>query len=494
MALIVHVRVTDEAAGKPTPVRIRFGGPNGEYFPPLGRSAEFPVGRNEDVGGHVYLNGKRYAYIDGTCEALLPTGVPLSIEVTKGPTFVPIRETIALGEGQLTLRFAIRRWTDDRWADLRGADSRCHFLTPHAARLEAAAEGLDLVNLLAVAQDYPSLDGHMYRVVPNLTAFSGQGPALEGVFVNTLNAHPALGRLGLLHSHRAVFPLTFGHADETDDWSLSDWCDQCHRKKGLVVWCDAYRPEAGLPGGEALVNVILGKVDAVEVDARERRASFLHPWYRLLNAGFRLPIVGGSGKDSNRIAMGGVRTYTPAGETSSYGDWVKAVQSGLSVASNGPLIRLHVDDALVGTSIRLDNPRPIRLRAEAMAAISFDRLELLANGTPIASARPTGEGVLTACVEAEHLLPNGGWVAARCWGAGKSDLYPHVPVFAHTSAVFVDVAGRSIPRNADDVAALAGEVETVRDWIESNGRFTIPRRRQHLLSLCDTALGRLAAG
>ena len=62
----------------------------------------------------------------------------------------------------------------------------------------------------------------MYRTIPNMTAFSGQQPALENVFVNTFNYHPAPGRLGLLNCHRAVYPLTFGHMDETDDWSLSE--------------------------------------------------------------------------------------------------------------------------------------------------------------------------------------------------------------------------------------------------------------------------------
>src|SRR5205823_14830854 len=96
--LNVHVRVTDAATGQPTPVRIRIGGPDGTYYPPVGRPADFPVGRNEDVGGHVYLNGKRYAYIDGGAEFPLPTGIPLTVEISKGPACFPIRETVTLGE------------------------------------------------------------------------------------------------------------------------------------------------------------------------------------------------------------------------------------------------------------------------------------------------------------------------------------------------------------------------------------------------------------
>jgi hypothetical protein len=492
MTLLVHVRVTDAPTGRPTPVRVRVGGPNGEYYPPLGRPAEFPVGRNEDVGGHVYLGQKRYAYIDGGAEFPLPTGVPLSVEITKGPGYVPLSETVTLGEGQLTLRFAIRRWADGPWPQLIAADTRAHFLTPHSARLEAAAEGLEVVNLLATVQDYPSPDGHMYRVIPNITAFSGQSAAVPGVFVNTFNVHPALGRLGLLNCHRAVYPLTFGHADETDDWSLADWCDQCHRKTGLVVWCDAYRPEAGLPGGEALVNAILGRVDAIELDAHERTAPFLTLWYRLLNAGVRLPLVGGSGKDSNRIALGGVRTLTPAGEVRAYTEWVEAVRAGRTTASNGPFLQLAVGDQLFPSRIAQEAPRPLRLRAEAASVVPFERLEVVANGAVLASARPSGDGILTATLEAEHPLPAGGWVAARCVGATKAALYPHVPTFAHTSPVWVEVAGQSRPPKPEAVALLRGDVEAVRHWVETEGRFTIPKRKEHLLSLCEAALGKLA--
>ena len=491
--LNVHVRVTDAETGRPTAVRIRIGGADGTHYPPLGRSPDFPVGRNEDVGGHVYLNGKHYTYIDGGAEFPLPAGVPLSVEISKGPGFRPLRETLVLGDGQLTLRFKVHRWATAAWNDFVAVDSRCHFLSPHSARLEAAAEGLDLVNLLATVQDYPSHDGHMYRVVPNLTAFSGQALAVDTVAVNTFHVHPVLGHLGLLNCHRAVYPLTFGHADETDDWSLSDWCDQCHRKKGLVVWCDAYRPGAGLPGGEALVNAILGSVDAIEVDAHDRTTPFLPMWYRLLNAGIRLPLVGGSGKDRNRIALGGMRTLTPSSETRSYAEWIEQVRAGRTLATNGPLIRFAVDDGSLGDRVAQVSPRPVRLRAQAASVVPFDRLELIANGSAIAADQASGADVFTAVIEAEHVLPDGGWLAARCLGTTKSELYPHVPVFAHTSAVFVEVGGRPIPRQLAAVAGLGREVEAVRHWIETDGRFTIPRRKDFLLARCDAAIDKLAA-
>src|SRR5262249_13646535 len=145
-------------------------------------------------------------------------------------------------------------------------DVRAHELTPRAAALEGAASGLSVVQLLA--RQRPAFDGEP-PAITGLLDFSGSEPALEAygcqVAVNTLNEHPVLGTAALLNSHRPVFPLRFGGPDQADDWSIADWCDQGHRKTGLVVWPDLPRFTLEHPQGEALAALILGKIDAYEV-------------------------------------------------------------------------------------------------------------------------------------------------------------------------------------------------------------------------------------
>jgi hypothetical protein len=143
------------------------------------------------------------------------------------------------------------------------------------------------------------------------------------------------------------------------------------------------------------------------------------------------------------------------------------------------------------TRISQPEPKPIRLRAEAASAIPFERLELIANGTPVAAAPATISDIFTAVLEVEHTLPLGGWLAARCWGAAKPDLYPHVPAFAHTSPLWIEVAGQPVPRVPAAVAALARDIDGVRHWIQREGRFTNTRRKAHLLELCDAAAEKL---
>src|SRR5207247_9825251 len=93
-------------------------------------------------------HGLPYAYIDGQCEIRLPAGA-LLIEISKGPEYQPLRREITLGAGQMALRLAIERWINLREQGWYAGDTRAEFMTPHATLLEAAAEDLSVVNLLA---------------------------------------------------------------------------------------------------------------------------------------------------------------------------------------------------------------------------------------------------------------------------------------------------------------------------------------------------------
>jgi hypothetical protein len=475
----VHLRVNDAATGRPTPVRLRVTDAAGNYYAPYGRAVEFAVGVGEDVGGNVMIGRDRWSYIDGSCEIAIPPG-ELTVEATKGPEYRPLRETVRLPAGKLALRFAIERWTDLRADGWYSGDARAHVLSPHAALLEAQAEGLAVVNLLASETAIAGRDGQTYPAFPNLIAFSGQQPCLERdghiVVVNTHNTHPVLGRLGLLHCHRVVYPLTFGGPDGTDDWSLDDWCGQCHRKRGLVVWTDAFDPKAG-HAGEALADLILGHVDAVEMDLTGPHR--WRPWYQLLNAGLRVPLVGASAKDSNRTPLGAYRTYArcAADVPFSYTAWIDAVRAGRTVVTAGPILTVRVGEAGPGDEVEREGG-PLHVRFGARGIEPYERVELVVNGSVAAS----GDG---SEAESEIQPPAGGWVAARCWGGGR--------VLAHTSPVYVRAAGGAPAADPDAVAALDRHLVRAREWVVSEGRFANPKSRDRLLAIFDAARQALLA-
>jgi hypothetical protein len=473
----VHLRVNDAVTGKPTPVRIRVTDAEGNYRAPLGRLVEFATGPNQDVGGNLQLGMKPHAYIDGACEIDLPPG-NVHVQVHKGPEYTPLDLDLTLRPGQLSLRLTIARWLDLRTEGWFSGDVRAHFLTPHAALLEAQAEDLAVVNLLAQETLVPGPFGRSYSAIPNILAFSGQAPAVETpghmVVVNTLNSHPSLGRLGLLNCHRPVFPLTFGGPGGKDDWTLADWCDQCHRKAGLVVWAKTGHEARDFLFGEPLADLLLGKIDAFEIDFFEASPfDALHTWYDLLQVGLHVPLVGGSGKDGNGIALGSMRTYArvqPARELT-YRSWIEAVRLGRTFATNAPLLVFTANHHDPGAELDLpESGGMVHLCAKAQSLVPFRKLEILANGRTIAAADPdaTERG---ATLELDCPLTESSWLAARCTG---EDQLPHRPanqrVFAHTSPIHVRLGNHAFSKDAHAVTRLTRQLDRMLEWVKTQAR------------------------
>ncbi len=480
----VHVRVNDVDTSQSAPVRLRITDAEGRVYPPLGQFAEFATGRNEDVGGRVALDRECWYYVDGACEVPLPGGVPLIIEATNGPEFEPVRQEMTLGAGQMSLRLTVTRWTNQNSEGWYSADSRCHFLTPHAALLEGRAEGLNFVNLLAAKTMVASQNGTLYPSCANLLAFSGQEPALEVdghvVAVNTLNCHPVLGSLALLHSHRAVYPLEFGGADATDDWSLADWCDQCHRKKGLVVWAEPFATESPI-APEALADLILGRIDAVECSPTGARP---REWYRAWSAGIRFPLVGASAKASNRVALGSVRTYArmQTADQPELGGWVEAVRAGRTFVTSGPMLRFTVNDQEAGAIIDHHSPGErvtIRTRLESPSPLNAP-LEIVVNGEVLERVRQSDGKPAVATIERDYVVQRPCWIAARCAGSSQSDS------FAHSSPIFIRVA-KKMPCDAEVVHQYDEWLGRTVDWVDRDGRFEMERRKEHLRAVLEQA-------
>jgi hypothetical protein len=475
--LTVHVRVTDAATGKPTPVRLRIADASGAYHAPLGRLARFATEIGEDVGGQVEVGGRSWAYIDGVCEVSLPPGL-LTVEICKGVEYRPIRREVNLAPGQISLRFAIERRADLPAEGWYAGDLRAHELSPHAALLEGAAEGLAVVQLLA-------------RKVPELLAFSGTKAALSSaachVVVNTMNSHPVLGTVGLLHSHRPVFPLRFGAPGASDDWSVADWCDQCHRKAGFVTWPDLPRLDEAHPQGEALSALVLGKVNAYEIcSIPAQDCPAIRDYYRLLNAGLSPVLVGGSGKESNAVPLGALRTYArlSPGEPLTAESWITSVSSGRTFITNGPLLSLRVN-ATAGPGDRV-GVRPgerVQFRAEARSVIPFDRLELVAGGDVIAEASASGDRV-AATIETDYLATKSTWIALRCYSVEHLDTGSYV--YAHANPLWLDVAGRPFVPAEEALAFLFDNLARTRRWVEAEARCA-DKARQHLLGVLDEA-------
>ncbi len=512
----VHVRVNDAATGQPTPVRISFVDSQGNYSAPFGRVTDCATGYGQDVGGNLCLPQSelivrphetvsspiapaRFAYIDGSCEIRLPAG-SLTVTVHKGPEYVPLRRQIPLTPGKMAIRLEVERWTNWKKHGWYSGDTRAHFLTPHGALLEGAAEDLAVVNLLAFEPVPGAKERGPDPGISNILAFSGQGPALESpghlVVVNTLNGSALLGHLALLNCHRAVYPLTIGRrldrsTWELDEWTLADWCDQCHRKGGLVVWLDMLFPNPAAIC-EGLAELILGKVDAVETTELDWCVRDWDEWYTLLNCGFHVPLVGASGKETNATALGAVRTYAQLSpdEPLTYKGWVEAVRAGRTFATTGPLLTFRVNDQGPGSVVDLAESTPtVRVHAAAHSAEPFERLEVVHNGEAVAGVEASGFPC-SAVLEADLPATGGGWFAARCWGDRAVHSTP-MRNAAHTSPVYVRIGGQSPKPDPITLAKVTGALDESLAVLEQNCRFRSERARENLRGIFQTARAEL---
>jgi hypothetical protein len=238
-----------------------------------------------------------------------------------------------------------------------------------------------------------------------------------------------------------------------------------------------------------LADLILGKVDGLDVEDFGTGPDVLADWYQLLNAGFLVPLVGGSGKWDCRTALGRIRTYARLGPMQSliYGSWIEAVRAGRTFVTMGPLLSFQCNGVEPGGVLELlRGMEKVRIRAEATSAAAFERLEVVANGVVISGAAAQGQPA-RALVEAELAMPGGGWLAARCVSDSKIGARGVGTATAHTSAVGVRV--KSVASKADPtaVAMLKCKLRCALDWLGSEGVFENIEQRERLTGILECA-------
>jgi len=471
----VHVEVVDAQSGKPTPVRVRFLGPEGEYLAPVGHHTDVNQAWFEDIGADVVIGSTAYAYVDGSFQIRLPVG-PVAVEVVKGFEYTPVRKEFTVRAGQRKLTLKIGRWSDLREQGFYSGDTHIHFISTESCHLEAQAEGINVANILAAQWG---------RLFTNVTDFTGKPSGVSTdetiVYVNTENRQHMLGHLILLGQKKPVFPLSSSGPSEAylggdTEVSLADWCDASHQQGGLVI-----APHFPNPYCELAADIILGKIDAAEIRPwTQGEPNFvLREYYRYLNLGCRLPCVGGTDKMSNSVPVGIIRTYAQVDPEKgfSYDTWCDAIRAGRTFTTTGPLIRMAVDGKQPGDDIRMRRGGgTVEVQAAATCALPLTNLRLVQNGRTVAqtgSAKGRRKLSLTATVKVESSC----WLAVHAWGPS-----PSWPLSAHSSPVYVIVDNQDVfvPGEASYALTL---MEGGITWARNLATFRREAKQRELIEL-----------
>jgi hypothetical protein len=431
----VRVTVVDDGTGEPVPCKVHFRSPDGVAYQPHGHHHQVNSNLGTwhiDVGGDVRLGQITYAYIDGRCEGWLPRGECI-VDVARGYEYEPLRERVTIEPGQRELTLRLKRWIDMNSRGWYSGDTHVHFLSQQGAHVESQGEDLNVVNLLQ------SQWGALFT---NTEEFTGRASVARGganiVYVTQENRQHVLGHLTLLGLREPVMPWCTDGPSEAEmgsalEATMSDWADRCHEQGGWVVI-----PHLPNPNGEPAALIATGRADAVEMLVH---AEYNHiEYYRYLNGGYRLPLVGGTDKMTADVPVGMYRAYVKIDDEFTYESWCRGMAAGRTFLSGGPMIHLSVDGCEVGDTVQLDGPGTVQVEAWAESIFPIHTLQIVQRGRVVASVEDAQGGRRLELKQPLRIDENT-WLAARCGGPQYTPILHRDGwargVFAHTSPVYV---------------------------------------------------------
>ncbi len=478
----VTLRVVERKDGAlcPVPVKLHIHGEWGEYLPPVDRHRIPNPAWFEDYSVDFVHGGTWWgsadtphycAYISGETTLNLPQG-KVYVEIARGFEIRPVRKVLEIEPDTQEIILEIEHvlpWRERGWVT---ADTHVHFLSPMSALLEGAAEGVNIVNLLA------SQWGELMTNVGDFDGATTWGSREAGgdgeylVRVGTENRQHVLGHISLLgYSGRIIAPMTTGGPDESAlgdpiEILLTEWARQCKQQGGVVVL-----PHFPQPRAEHAAGIVSGSVDAVEMTAWGNLYDGISPyslsdWYRYLNCGYLVAAAGGTDKMSANTAVGSVRTYAriAPGKPFTYTAWLEAMRRAETFVTYGPLLEFMVEGRPMGSRIEMSaSGGTVDIVWQvASVTVPMSRVELVVNGEirqSLAVPPDRASGHWSVKVQKSS------WLALLVRGhyADKPEI-----IAAHSSPVMITLAGSPMLAAADALTIL-DQIEGALAYLDTVG-------------------------
>ena len=135
-----------------------------------------------------------------------------------------------------------------------------------------------------------------------------------------------------------------------------------------------------------------------------------------------------------------------------------------------------------GAVINLESAdQTVHVQAGVRRAFPPDRLELIVNGKVVAESNSADGSRL----ELDIPMPVGGWIAAAYWGC--EDSQAGFKLLAHTSPVYVQVAGRRPPPDLEAGQNLLKHFSDMLEWVRTQARVENEDQRARLARVFESA-------
>jgi hypothetical protein len=358
--------------------------------------------------------------------------------------------------------------------------------TPSDAARMQLGEGLHLANLVAancstsLVYDREMLEGFAGTDLPWST---GEAVARMGVeYRNDLLGHVhALGP----SSPPASYCTGHERSDHPEDWPPNKVaCEELRGLGATVGYChpaftefpegstsELFQSPRSVEARELVADAALGVVDSVDLISPFNDEGAVFLYHRLLSCGLRLAATAGTdtflsfshlGTASNPPGWG--RVYAHLGDQAlSVPAFKEAIRRGRTVVTNGPWLTLDVNGRGPGAVLDLVAGERLELRARVRGP-GAERLTLVGPDGVMA------EGDAGSELRFETTSSDGPtWIAAVARGGGHPNILDQ-SVLAHTSPVYVDVAGQRVTRAADARWCLE-LLDTLERFVDQHGHF-----------------------
>ena len=494
----VSIRLVDSQSGATLPGLVR-------VTDSTGKSIEIPelLSRGTGVTNQPAIN--QWFVLPGPARVTLPRG-RVTIEAISGLESEQTTRTADLANrttSEITLK--LDRFYSAAERGLKSANTHLHLMKISRADCDRyltevpKGDGLDMVFLSylerAVADEFYTSNRYTDEDLSRLTRDSGVvfGNGEEHRH-NFAGFGQGYGHVMLLNIRKLVLPVSIGPGIMkigSDGLPLRRGIATARRDGATIVWC---HNEWGL---EALPNWFEGRIDAQNIFDGGIRSSYRDSFYRYLNAGLKVPFSTGT----DWFMYDFSRVYVPLSGRPTPAAWLKALASGRSYITNGPFLEFEVGGKPIGGTVRLEKPGRVRVKARAVGRVDFATIELVQNGGIVAHATTKRVGGhFEARLDTTLDVRAPGWVALRTPPpsvSGDSSRSRKTPanelgreLFAHTSPVYVELAGRSI-FNVETARALLKTMENNITAITSNGKFIDNTARARVLDVYHEAIAAL---
>jgi hypothetical protein len=316
---------------------------------------------------------------------------------------------------------------------------------------------------------------------------------LDSSVVSMTYGHVLLLDLAKRSMLASVGPGLSDNSRATDGVPLRDGINDARRQGGAIIWCH------GSMGLEDIPDWIAGLIEAQNIYDGGSEGTFDTVYYPYLNAGLKVPFSTGTDWGITDFS----RVYVPALSGFSSKIFLQQLTAGRSYITNEPFLEFEVGGSSSGDTLALAQPGTVHVRGRAFGRSDFTRLQVVSNGKVVHEvASRTVDGHYEAAVDLDLPVGESGWLALRIppdrpyeyrskYSGPGTNIFGKA-IFAHTSPVYVSVAGQLV-FNRSAVELLLTRLQDALKQIDKTGRFANEAERSGIRRIYTDAAASLQA-